>query len=42
MSEEYPLGGSLEPYDIERDKELIDETEQKKLFHEKEPISDQL
>ena len=22
-SEEYPLGGSLEPYDIERDKQLI-------------------
>jgi len=23
-SQDYPLGGSLEPYDIERDKELLD------------------
>jgi len=28
-TEEYPLGGMIEPYDIEKEKQIIDEADEK-------------
>lgn len=45
FNEEYPLGGSIEPYDIERDKQLereIEEEAERKAKEEGQPSDEEL